>query len=123
MLAATSDGTPIVTSRVYGKGRVTLTAVPVETQLTGTPGAFHSDGAEPWHALYRLLTPEIMRPIDSDAAGLAVTLHGGRYAVLINHGATPATVRFAAGATPIQWLHGAALIPAHHEAVVEMALT
>lgn len=127
VLAATADGTPMITSRGYGKGRVTLTAVPVETQLTATPGGFHDaspdEKAEPWHVLYRLLTPEISRPIDSDSAGLAVTLHGGRYAVLINHGATPATVRFAAGTTPVRWLHGAAMIPAHHAAVVEIALT
>lgn len=121
VLAVSADGTPMVTSRTYGTGRVTLTAVPVETQLTATPGGFHNAEAEPWHALYRLLTPEIARPIDSDAADLAVTLHGGRYAVLINHGATPATVRFAAGVTPVRWLHGAATIPAHHAAVVEVS--
>ena len=123
VLAATADGTPMITSRAYGIGRVTLTALPLETQLSSTPGGFHAPDAQPWHALYRLLTAEIDRPIDSDAAGLAVTIHAGnagRYAVLINHGDTPAEVRFATGVSARRWLHGAATIPAHQAAVVEL---
>ena len=35
VLASADDGTPMVTRRTYGAGQVTLTAIPVETQLTG----------------------------------------------------------------------------------------
>jgi hypothetical protein len=119
VLASADDGTPMVTRRAYGAGQVTLTDVPVETQLTATPGSFHSPEAEPWHALYRLLTATTPRPIDSDSPELAITLHGDRYAVLINHGTTPAIATFAPGTTPIHWLHGTATIPGHQAAIVE----
>jgi hypothetical protein len=119
VLASADDGAPMVTRRAYGSGQVTLTAVPVETQLTSTPGAFLSPGAEPWHALYRLLTATTPRPIDSDSPELAITLHGDRYAVLINHGTTPASASFAPGITPVRWLHGSGQIAGHHAAVVE----
>ncbi|MGV8910089.1 MAG: hypothetical protein ACOH1Y_13995 [Propionicimonas sp.] len=119
VLASADDGTPMVTRRAYGSGQVTLTAVPVETQLTATPGGFHSPEAEPWHALYRLLTVATPRPIDSDSPELAVTLHGDRYAVLINHGNAAAVARFAPGVTPVHWLHGSAMVAGHHAAIVE----
>jgi len=123
VLASTDDGSPMVTRRAYGSGQVTLTAVPVETQLTATPGSFHSPTAEPWHALYRLLTSTMPRPIDSNSPELAITLHGDRYAVLINHGTTPALARFSPGITPIHWLHGSATIAAHHTSIVEFVRT
>lgn len=121
VLASTDDGSPIVTRRAYGSGQVTLTAVPVETQLTATPGGFHSPDAEPWHALYRMLTSSTPRPIDSGSPELAITLHGDRYAVLSNHGTTPAIATFAPGITPVHWLHGSATIAGHRGAVVEFA--
>ena len=119
VLAATDDGAPMVTRRAYGMGQVTLTALPVETQLTATPGAFHSAEAEPRHALYRLLTATTPRSVDSDSPALAITLHGDRYAVLINHGSTPALARFAPEADPVRWLHGSETIPGHQAAIVE----
>ncbi len=109
----------MVTRRGYGQGHVTLTAVPVETQLTATPGGFLSPEAEPWHSLYRLLTASISRPIDSDSPELAITLHGDHYAILINHGNNPAIAKFAPEITPIRWLHGSATIAGHHAAIVE----
>jgi hypothetical protein len=123
VLASADDGTPMVMRRAYGAGQVTLTAMPVETQLTATPGGFHSLTAQPWHALYRLLTATTPRPIDSDSPALAITLHAYRYAVLINHGATPATARFAPGIAPVHWLHGSATIAGHHAAIVEFVRT
>jgi len=119
VLASADDGTPMVTRRAYGAGQVSLTAVPVETQLTATPGGFHSSQAEPWHALYRLLTATTPRPIDSGSPELAITLHGDRYAVLINHGSTPAVAIFAPGITPLHWLLGSATIAGHNAAIVE----
>ena len=97
--------------------------MPVETQLTATPGGFHSPDAEPWHALYRLLTASVPRPIDSDTPELAITLHGDRYAVLINHGSTPAVARFAPGIIPVRWLHGSSTIDGHNAATVEFRRT
>ena len=119
VLASADDGTPMVTRRRYGAGQVTLTAMPVETQLTATPGGLHSPDAEPWHALYRLLTATTPRPIDSDSPDVAITLHGDRYAVLVNHGSAPALARFAPGVSPVHWLHGSAMIAGHQAAVVE----
>ncbi len=119
VLASAENGTPMITRRAYGAGQVTLTAMPVETQLTATPGGFDSPEAEPWHALYRLLTSSTPRPIDSSSPELAITLHGDRYAVLVNHGNAPAIATFAPGITPLHWLLGSATIAGHRAAVVE----
>jgi hypothetical protein len=127
VLAAAADGSAILTRRAYGTGDVTLCAFPVEAQLTATPGGFHAPGAEPLHLLYRDLTAATVRPFDSTSAAVAITIHptvsgstaGAGYAVLINHGDTPAQITAAAGVRIVRWLHGAAEISGHQAAVVE----
>jgi hypothetical protein len=118
-LATAADGSAVVVRRPYGKGRVTLASFPVETQLTATPGAFHAEGAEPFHELYRLISNTVIRPFDSRSAALAITLHGGRWAVAVNHGSAPAEVLVAEGVRVIRWVHGGPSVAPHEAAVIE----
>ena len=121
VLAAADDGSAMLTRRPYGAGQVTLCAFPVEAQLTATPGGFHAPEAEPYHAIYRTLLSAPPRPLDSPAPALAITYHGPRHAVLVNHGDTAAEITLAPGARIVRWLRGGPQVAAHDAAVVEYA--
>ena len=54
-LAREADGNPIVTELTYGKGRIVCVAIPVETQLCKTPGAFHGPTATAYWKVYQWL--------------------------------------------------------------------
>ena len=120
VLAQGSDGRAMLTSRAYGSGRVMLAAYPIETQLTGTPGGFHSPQAEAHHLVYRAWTTALARPLDTDSAFVGITFHDGRYAVIVNHGDAPATLRTAPGVTVQRWLHGGPEVAGHDAAVAEL---
>ena len=121
VLAASDDGSALLTRRPYGAGQVTLCAFPVEAQLTAMPGGFHAPEAEPFHLIYRTLLSAPPRPLDSPAAAMAITFHGPQHAILVNHGETTAEVTLAPGVRIVRWLRGGQQVAAHDAAVVEYA--
>lgn len=120
VLATSDAGDALVTRRAWGAGRATLVAFPIEAQLTTTPGGFHHTEAEPFHRLYRAWSADVERLVDCADPAVAVTVHGGRYAVLVNHGERPAEACFAPGVRASRWLHGGATVAPHDAAVVEL---
>lgn len=119
VLAGTAEQ-PVITSAPYGKGRAMLCTFPVEMQLTSTVGAL-DPGGEPFHAVYRLISQRFSRPVDCDDANVAITYHGSRHVVLVNHGDKPATPCLAPGVSIARWLTGGPQVAAHDGAIIELA--
>lgn len=122
VLAAVSDDNALLTRCSYGAGRVMLGSIPIETQLALTPGAFHGKQAEPWHRIYRSFTSRIERLADCADSNVAVTVHGERYAVFVNHGANSAEPIFAPRVRLRRWIHGGPLIAPHDGTIAEIEI-
>jgi hypothetical protein len=112
--------TPILTRKTYGRGRAFLCTVPIEAQLTATPGCFDGPRSPAFHLIYRLLVDRVRRPVDCDDPAVAITFHGSRHVVFVNHGDRSATPCFAPGVSPARWLHGGPEIAPHDGAILEL---
>lgn len=95
---AEEDGNPVFTSAAFGKGRVFLLSVPLETTLAETQGAFLPNAAPYWK-LYAAAAGEPLsrRHIRRDAPALSITEHpaedGSLVAVFVNLQPLPLTAR------------------------------
>ena len=95
ILGKEEDGNPVFTRATYGKGNIYVLTFPMETQLTLTPGAFHTNDAQPYHRIYEqfarpLIVGEAMR-VDHPMLGL--TLHAQNehetLAIVVNYSPNP----------------------------------
>ncbi len=59
VLAHESDGNPLFTVNSYGKGKIYFLDMPMEMNLTNTPGAFTENPAECWK-IYKTFAEEII---------------------------------------------------------------
>ncbi len=77
VLAREADGNPAFTVAPYGRGRVYYLGVPLELNLTRTPGAFHAPDAPACWRLYAHLAAPLVasRAVTKSAPCLAVTEH------------------------------------------------
>lgn len=95
VLGREADGNPAFTVVPYGKGRVYFLAVPLETTLAQTPGAFHSESAPPYWRLYQHMAGIFLkrRALYKSHPMVGVTEHGldasNRIEVIINYSPHP----------------------------------
>lgn len=95
VLGREEDGNPVFTCADYGKGKVYFLSLPIEYELTRTPGAFHSPNAQPFWKIYRHIAEPFMagRLLRKADPRLGITEHeladGRRLAVLINYSPEP----------------------------------
>jgi len=61
VLGREADGNPAFTCCGYGKGQVYFLSVPIERDLTETPGAFDGADAQPFWKIYRRVARESIR--------------------------------------------------------------
>lgn len=118
-LAADENGFPQLLRRSHGAGSVVLATWPLESEFTAA-----SDDAEhsPLFSIYRALLPKLLRPADHPDARVAITVHGGRWVVLINHGTSPARGNMVLGPgwRLLRWLHGGPELAAGQTAIAEI---
>ena len=60
ILAHEKDGNPIFTESKYGKGEIYFLAMPLEMNLTNTPGGFTENPAECWK-IYQTIAHDIIK--------------------------------------------------------------
>jgi len=60
VLAHEKDGNPIFTESKYGKGKIYFLAMPLEMNLTNTPGGFTENPAECWK-IYQTIAQDIIK--------------------------------------------------------------
>jgi hypothetical protein len=77
VLAHETDGNPLFTVNSYGKGKVYFLDMPMEMNLTNTPGAFTENPAECWK-IYQTIAAEIMdksRAVQKNDPFVGITEH------------------------------------------------
>lgn len=95
VLGASPDGNPVFTRAGYGKGQMYFFALPLECELTQTPGVFHSPQAQPFWRIYRHIAEPFLkhRILHKEAPLLGITEHdldaNQRLAVFINYSPNP----------------------------------
>jgi hypothetical protein len=94
VLAHETDGNPLFTVNQYGKGKIYFLDMPLEMNLTNTPGAFTENPAECWK-IYRTIAAEITaknRVVQKNDPMVGITEHdlsaNEKVIVLVNY--TPA---------------------------------
>jgi hypothetical protein len=91
VLGTAPDGNPVFTCADYGKGCLYFFALPLECELTHTPGVFHAHPTQPFWKIYRHIARPFVqdRLLDKVAPLLGITEHGlspdQQLAVLINY--------------------------------------
>ncbi len=99
VLAREEDGNPVFTRAPYGRGALCFLSVPMERELTHTPGIFHTAGAPACWQVYRHIAQAIpsSRIAAKDHPQVGLTEHtlkdGRRALVLINYSPEPVTTR------------------------------
>jgi endo-1,4-beta-mannosidase len=75
-LAVEKDNNPVFTVNSYGKGRIYFLAVPLETSLTSTPGAFGERSAPYWKIYKTLAEGSALKPtVMKDNSFVGLTEH------------------------------------------------
>jgi hypothetical protein len=77
VLAHENDGNPIFTVNPYGKGKIFFLGMPMEMNLTNTPGGFTENPAECWK-IYKTIAAEIMdknRAVQKNDPFVGITEH------------------------------------------------
>ena len=116
VLAREADGNPIFTCAPYGKGKVYFLSIPLEKELTTTPGSFHSPTAQPAWQVWQWIARDVLdsRVARKDHPQVGLTEHplNERQRVLIALNYSPAPVQtniaLAAGWQVGQVWHGVA---------------
>jgi hypothetical protein len=91
ILAAETDGNPVLTKASYGKGVVYYCALPVELTMTQSEGVSHQPEKHPYFHIYETISKEVRgtRALQVREPHVAVTEHvesdSTRYSVLVNH--------------------------------------
>ena len=100
VLASEADGNPVYTRAAYGQGQVYALTFPLETQLTLSPGAFHSPDAQPYYRIYSAFAAPLLanRALQLDHPMLGLTEHPHspteRSLVVINYSPEPVSAPF-----------------------------
>jgi hypothetical protein len=95
VLAREIDGNPVYTRAAYGQGQVYVLTFPLETQLTLTPGAFHTADAQPYYRIYAAFASHLRSScaLQIDHPMLGLTEHPlsatERVAVIVNYSPDP----------------------------------
>jgi hypothetical protein len=118
VLAREADGNPVFTCASYGKGTTYFLSIPLEKELTTTPGSFHSPAAPPAWQIWQWVARDVLnrRVAHKDHPQVGLTEHAlsDRQRVLIALNYSPAPVQthiaLAAGWQSGQVWHGAAPI-------------
>jgi len=113
VLAAEPDDNPVFTVNQWGKGSVYFLTVPIENNLSNTPGAF-GEQAAPWWKFYKTLAEQaaISPILADDNPFVSVTEHQlsatERLIIAINYSTADQVVRFRpfAGQTTGRTLYG-----------------
>lgn len=91
VLAHETDGNPLFTVNSYGKGKIYFLDIPLEMNLTNTPGAFTENPAECWK-IYQTIAAEIMnknRVVQKNDSMVGITEHdlsaSEKVIVLVNY--------------------------------------
>ena len=116
VLARETDGNPVFTCAPYGKGKVYFLSIPLEKELTTTPGSFHSPAAQPAWQVWQWIARDVLdsRVARKDHPQVGLTEHplNERQRVLVALNYSPAPVQthvaLAAGWQVGQVWHGAA---------------
>lgn len=77
VLAREKDGNPIFTVNKYGKGKIYYLGIPIEINLTNTPGAF-TDGKGEFYKVYQTFASELIhkrRVAEKDDPMVGITEH------------------------------------------------
>jgi len=99
VLAAEPDNNPVLTVNQWGKGSVYFLTVPIENNLSNTPGAFGEQSAPYWR-IYRMLADKaaIGRLVRESNPMVSVTEHSlsesARVLIAINYSSTDQVVQF-----------------------------
>ncbi len=99
VLGREEGGNPAFTRAQYGKGAIYFLSAPIEMELIRTPGAFHSNQAQPFWKIYRHIaapftSQRAIRKGDSPLVGITEHTLGDerRVAVMINYSPQPQPV-------------------------------
>lgn len=94
VLAHEKDGNPIFTQSTYGKGKIYFLAMPLEMNLTNTPGGFTENPAECWK-IYQTIAADMIkqnRIVTKNDPFVGITEHdlsaNEKVIVLVNYTAT-----------------------------------
>jgi hypothetical protein len=100
VLACAIDGNPVYTRAKYGKGLIYVLTFPLETQLTLSPGAFHTADAQLYYLIYSAFAAPLLtgRALRLDHPMLGLTEHAlsdSEYIVtIINYSPETVTTSF-----------------------------
>jgi len=102
VIAVDQDKRPALIANTFGRGKVLLSAYPLESYLAAKPSAF--EGEEPTHKLYRALLnwAEIKPRFATNSPSVEVSAlvgQGRGYAILANHSPEPQTITVTARET------------------------
>lgn len=94
VLAHEKDGNPIFTESTYGKGKIYFLAMPLEMNLTNTPGGFTENPAECWK-IYQTIAADMIkknRTVTKNDPFVGITEHDlsaiEKVIVLVNYAPT-----------------------------------
>jgi len=94
VLAHETDGNPLFTMNSYGKGKIYFLDMPLEMNLTNTPGAFTENPAEYWK-IYHTIAAEVIaknRAVTKNDPMVGITEHDlsatEKVVVLVNYSPT-----------------------------------
>jgi hypothetical protein len=94
VLAHEKDGNPIFTESTYGQGKIYFLAMPLEMNLTNTPGGFTEDPAECWK-IYQTIAADMIgkhRTVTKNDPFTGITEHdlsaNEKVIVLVNYSPT-----------------------------------
>ena len=95
VLGREPDGNPVFTCAGYGQGRIYFLSLPLECELSRTPGVFHDPKAQPFWKIYHQVAGSLLseRILSVDAPSVGITEHvlepGKSLVVLINYNPQP----------------------------------
>ena len=95
VLGRSPDGNPVFTCAQYGLGKIYFFSLPVECELTKTPGVFHELQAQPFWKIYQRIAESVLpeRVLRTLGPALGVTEHilesGNCLVVIINYNPQP----------------------------------
>jgi hypothetical protein len=121
VLAREADGNPVFTCAPYGKGKAYFLSIPLEKELTTTPGSFHSPIAPPAWKVWRWIARDVLnnRVARKDHPQVGLTEHGlserRRILIAINYSPAPVQthITLASGWQAGQIWHGASPVQAN----------